>query len=197
MRGRIVILNRAILEDMAGDAYGVPEQEYKRLMHAGSRRDAAKKVLKKSPPRDRVGNKFVAERIIGKSSALTVLCNPSDRCSCPRSRLGNDRWFNGFLWPVVWAPSLKSGGAFFTIAKAPSIPTSPSANAMVLEEFWEDASSRTIDFRVARMRVATGFPTYLASFGSPCRRKFIPVGESICVRVRQSQNHRTVHRTGE
>ena len=34
MRGRIVILNRAILEDMAGDAYGVPQQEYKRLMHA-------------------------------------------------------------------------------------------------------------------------------------------------------------------
>ncbi len=34
MRGRIIILNRAILEDMAGDAYGVPEQEYKRLLLA-------------------------------------------------------------------------------------------------------------------------------------------------------------------
>ena len=34
MRGRIVILNRTVLEDMAGGAYGVPEQEYKRLMHA-------------------------------------------------------------------------------------------------------------------------------------------------------------------
>jgi hypothetical protein len=41
--------------------------------------------------------------------------------------LGNDRWFNGFLWPVVWAPSLKSGGALFydlgMSAKAPGIPT--------------------------------------------------------------------------
>ena len=34
MRGRILILNRAALEDMAGGAYGVPEQEYKRLMLA-------------------------------------------------------------------------------------------------------------------------------------------------------------------
>jgi CRP-like cAMP-binding protein len=32
MRGRIIILNRAILEHMAGGAYGVPEQEYKRLL---------------------------------------------------------------------------------------------------------------------------------------------------------------------
>ena len=32
MRGRIIILNRAILEEMAGGAYGVPEQEYKRLL---------------------------------------------------------------------------------------------------------------------------------------------------------------------
>jgi CRP-like cAMP-binding protein len=32
MRGRIVILNRAALEEMAGGSYGVPEQEYKRLL---------------------------------------------------------------------------------------------------------------------------------------------------------------------
>jgi CRP-like cAMP-binding protein len=32
MRGRIIILNRAALEDMAGGSYGVPEQEYKRLL---------------------------------------------------------------------------------------------------------------------------------------------------------------------
>ena len=31
-RGRIAILNRAILEEMAGGSYGVPEQEYKRLL---------------------------------------------------------------------------------------------------------------------------------------------------------------------
>lgn len=37
---------------------------------------------------------------------------------------------------------------------------------MVLEEFWGDASSRTIDFRVARMRVATSFETCSPSFGS-------------------------------
>lgn len=42
---------------------------------------------------------------------------------------------------------------------------------MVLEEFWGDASSRTIDFRVARMRVATGFTTCWASFGSRRRNK--------------------------
>jgi CRP-like cAMP-binding protein len=32
MRGRIAILNRATLEEMAGGSYGVPEQEYKRLL---------------------------------------------------------------------------------------------------------------------------------------------------------------------
>jgi CRP-like cAMP-binding protein len=32
MRGRIVILNRAILEEMAGAAYGVPEREYSRVL---------------------------------------------------------------------------------------------------------------------------------------------------------------------
>ena len=32
MRGRIIILNRATLEEMAGGSYGVPEQEYKRLL---------------------------------------------------------------------------------------------------------------------------------------------------------------------
>ena len=37
---------------------------------------------------------------------------------------------------------------------------------MVLEEFWGDASSRTIDFKVARTRVATGSKTCWASFGS-------------------------------
>ena len=108
MRGRIVILNRAILEDMAGGAYGVPSRNTSAYCLPEA---AAKKVQKNRRRGIAVGNKFIAERIIGKSSALTVLCNPSDRCSCPRSRLGNDRWFNGFLWPVVWAPSLKSGGA--------------------------------------------------------------------------------------
>jgi CRP-like cAMP-binding protein len=34
LRGRIIILNRRILEDMAGGSYGVPEGEYKRLMGA-------------------------------------------------------------------------------------------------------------------------------------------------------------------
>jgi CRP-like cAMP-binding protein len=32
MRGRIIILNRATLEEMAGGSYGIPEQEYKRLL---------------------------------------------------------------------------------------------------------------------------------------------------------------------
>jgi CRP-like cAMP-binding protein len=32
MRGRIIILNRATLVEMAGGSYGVPEQEYKRLL---------------------------------------------------------------------------------------------------------------------------------------------------------------------
>ena len=32
MRGRIVILNRSMLEEVAGGAYGVPEKEYKRLI---------------------------------------------------------------------------------------------------------------------------------------------------------------------
>jgi len=32
MRGRIIILNRGTLEEMAGGSYGVPEQEYKRLL---------------------------------------------------------------------------------------------------------------------------------------------------------------------
>jgi hypothetical protein len=31
MRGRIVILNRACLEEIAGAAYGVSEKEYERL----------------------------------------------------------------------------------------------------------------------------------------------------------------------
>jgi hypothetical protein len=34
-------------------------------------------------------------------------------------------------------------------------------NAMVLEEFWGDASSRTIDFRAACMLVATVFTNML------------------------------------
>ena len=33
MRGRIVILNRSMLEEVAKGAYGVPEQEYKRLIN--------------------------------------------------------------------------------------------------------------------------------------------------------------------
>lgn len=45
---------------------------------------------------------------------------------------------------------------------------------MVLEEFWGDASSRTIDLRVARMRVATGFTTCWASFGSRRQNKIYP-----------------------
>ena len=32
MRGRIIILNRATLVELAGGSYGVPEQEYKRLL---------------------------------------------------------------------------------------------------------------------------------------------------------------------
>lgn len=75
--------------------------------------EAANKSLKKFRRAIALGNKFIPQNVMGTSSALTVLCDPSDRCSCPRSRLGNDRWFNGFLWPVVWVPSLKSGGALF------------------------------------------------------------------------------------
>jgi CRP-like cAMP-binding protein len=32
LRGRIIILNRGILEELAGSAYGVPENEYKRII---------------------------------------------------------------------------------------------------------------------------------------------------------------------
>jgi CRP-like cAMP-binding protein len=32
LRGRVVVLNRSILEDIAGAAYGVPEKEYQRLI---------------------------------------------------------------------------------------------------------------------------------------------------------------------
>ena len=32
LRGRVVILNRSVLEEIAGAAYGVPEREYKRLI---------------------------------------------------------------------------------------------------------------------------------------------------------------------
>ena len=31
-RGRVIILDRAKLEDLAGDGYGVPEAEYRRLV---------------------------------------------------------------------------------------------------------------------------------------------------------------------
>jgi CRP-like cAMP-binding protein len=33
LRGRVVIVNRSILEEIAGGAYGVPEKEYERLIH--------------------------------------------------------------------------------------------------------------------------------------------------------------------
>jgi len=32
MRGRIVVLNRKVLEEVAGAAYGIPEREYRRLI---------------------------------------------------------------------------------------------------------------------------------------------------------------------
>jgi hypothetical protein len=32
MRGRIVVLNRTVLEGVAGAAYGIPEREYRRLI---------------------------------------------------------------------------------------------------------------------------------------------------------------------
>jgi CRP-like cAMP-binding protein len=32
MRGRVVVLNRSILEEMAGAAYGIPEREYRRVI---------------------------------------------------------------------------------------------------------------------------------------------------------------------
>jgi CRP-like cAMP-binding protein len=32
MRGRVVILNRSVLEEIAGAAYGIPEREYRRLI---------------------------------------------------------------------------------------------------------------------------------------------------------------------